>query len=482
MGLLLYCEQLQPTDAATQQSLGYMYQGLQQPEKALAHYRRAYESDPTMYWSNYATLLFQSGETETTIRTLEETARLLPKETDVLEALQTVYTSAGDIKKALRTADKIEATEGINAYNTMARYRLHLAAGQPAKAIQAIERYLKENPEDARFRVFRGDFYMAAGKEEEALNIYYEEQKAHPENPYVWLSLADYSERKGDGQRASEYIEKAVLADGWGLQEKLHHLLQNEERIERRAGSTERILLRLKEEYPLEEDTYQALVRLYLNRGDNTNAKAILHDMTSLNPDNEGTWKTLMQVLQSDTTSTDEEFTEVIENAYKHFPDEPQWNYWMARVLLPRNGEEGLDSTLTFLKQAVKKGGRTRYHIGMWTLIGDIYSMQGADKDSLYAAYDEALKIDPTNAYVLNNYAYTLATSGGDLRKAEKMSQKTIEEAPDNPTYLDTYAWILHLQGQDMLAEFYIRKALENLQNEEGEEVIREHYNTIIKR
>ena len=83
-----------------------------------------------------------------------------------------------------------------------------------------------------------------------------------------------------------------------------------------------------------------------------------------------------------------------------------------------------------------------------------------APAKDLYQVYEKVLRIDPRNLTVLNNYAYLLATQGGDLRKAEQMSQITIREEPDNSVYLDTYGWILHLQGQDQLALFYLNKAL----------------------
>ena len=85
----------------------------------------------------------------------------------------------------------------------------------------------------------------------------------------------------------------------------------------------------------------------------------------------------------------------------------------------------------------------------------------------LYAIYERILEINPYNLMVLNNYAYHLATHGGDLTKAEKMSAITIREQPSNPTFLDTYGWILHLQGQDQLALFYLNKALWNIGDDE---------------
>jgi len=80
---------------------------------------------------------------------------------------------------------------------------------------------------------------------------------------------------------------------------------------------------------------------------------------------------------------------------------------------------------------------------------------------------------------VLNNYAYHLATHGGDLTKAEQMSAVTIREQPNNPVYLDTYGWILHLKGQDELAKFYLNKALWNAQKTGNKEEIEKHLEAI---
>lgn len=97
----------------------------------------------------------------------------------------------------------------------------------------------------------------------------------------------------------------------------------------------------------------------------------------------------------------------------------------------------------------------------------------------LYAAYEQVLAIQPGNLAILNNYAYLLATHKGDLQKAERMSQITIRESPDNPVYLDTYGWILHLKGQDDLAKFYLNRALVNATNEATEKEIKKHLNAI---
>jgi len=101
----------------------------------------------------------------------------------------------------------------------------------------------------------------------------------------------------------------------------------------------------------------------------------------------------------------------------------------------------------------------------------DMLSRMGAKPKELYAQYERVLEIAPYDLSVLNNYAYLLATHGGDLKKAERMSLLTIQKEPNNPVYLDTYGWILHLQGQEQLAMFYLSRALQYATDETQNEI-----------
>ena len=101
----------------------------------------------------------------------------------------------------------------------------------------------------------------------------------------------------------------------------------------------------------------------------------------------------------------------------------------------------------------------------------DILERHNMSLEERYKTYEQILSYTSGNMAVLNNYAWLLATHGGDLRKAEMMSMKTIQEEPNNPVFLDTYAWILHLQGKDDLAQFYLQKALWNATPETKSEI-----------
>jgi len=93
---------------------------------------------------------------------------------------------------------------------------------------------------------------------------------------------------------------------------------------------------------------------------------------------------------------------------------------------------------------------------------------QASDKLTLIrkecAAYDSALVYNPDNGEALNNFAYHLATADSateaDLIRAERMAARAVKLDPSATHILDTYAWVLHLRGDNATARIYINKLI----------------------
>jgi Tfp pilus assembly protein PilF len=77
-------------------------------------------------------------------------------------------------------------------------------------------------------------------------------------------------------------------------------------------------------------------------------------------------------------------------------------------------------------------------------------------------SYEEALKINPNDTYVLNNYAYYLSLRNVKLERAEEMSKKSNELERDNASYNDTYGWILYAMGKYVDAKLWLERAVAN--------------------
>ena len=95
-----------------------------------------------------------------------------------------------------------------------------------------------------------------------------------------------------------------------------------------------------------------------------------------------------------------------------------------------------------------------------------------------FKLFDKAVDLDKENHIALNNYAYYLSLNGQNLDKAERMSGRVIEQFPNNPTYLDTHAWVLFKKGEFSLAKFYMESALNNGGGDNA--TLLEHYGDIL--
>jgi tetratricopeptide (TPR) repeat protein len=92
-------------------------------------------------------------------------------------------------------------------------------------------------------------------------------------------------------------------------------------------------------------------------------------------------------------------------------------------------------------------------------MLGDAYNATKAFEKS-DKAFDEALTLNPGNNSALNNYSYYLALRKTNLEKAEKMSLQLTKNSPDNPTFLDTYAWVLYTREKYKEARKVIERAI----------------------
>ncbi|MDE7155066.1 MAG: tetratricopeptide repeat protein, partial [Muribaculaceae bacterium] len=92
--------------------------------------------------------------------------------------------------------------------------------------------------------------------------------------------------------------------------------------------------------------------------------------------------------------------------------------------------------------------------------IGDAFYKENKI-DSAFIYYEKSLTYNPDNLLALNNCAYYLACQDRDLDRAEEMCAQVIANDPDNPTSLDTYAWVFFKKHEYKTALDFIVRALE---------------------
>ncbi len=80
--------------------------------------------------------------------------------------------------------------------------------------------------------------------------------------------------------------------------------------------------------------------------------------------------------------------------------------------------------------------------------------------------YERILFFDPANPVAANNLAYILAEHGQRLFYAEELAERALMADSTNPSYLDTYGWVLYKMGRYDEALPYLKRAVELLTRE----------------
>ena len=443
--MLELCHQIDPTAPTVCSLLGSYQQSIYGKDKALPLLRQAYEGSPHDYWYNYALAAYDAGQRGTTMNVLEQMEKREPDNIDILELNERILLHEHKYKQALAIRDKVDKLTGEpTVQSVVARYEIYREMGEETKSIQVLDNYLERNPNDGRMRAMRSDWEL---------------NKAQLAN---------------DTAKGQELLQQQLQSADVSLGNKIKLLQRHSQWLGYTADIQKRWLLDLRDQYPYEQAIYQALMDHEQEQGHISSALEVGRTLLTMNPTDNKLREKIADLMRDDETVSLEEVGRFIDESYSILPDDPKWGYFKALRCWQHNDD---DSTIIVLEHAIEHAEEPMVRLQLLVLYGDVLGHR-QEYDKACKAYDEVLQLAPDYLSVLNNYAWTLAISGGDLKKAEKMSQRTIQKEARNATYLDTYAWILHLQGQDTLALFYIKKALENADST-ADETIYQHLEII---
>ncbi len=104
--------------------------------------------------------------------------------------------------------------------------------------------------------------------------------------------------------------------------------------------------------------------------------------------------------------------------------------------------------------------GQPRDNEMVWFLLGAIYERQKFF-DRAEVEFKKVLVVNPRNAPVLNYYGYMLGDLGQRLDEAQSLVERALKEEPYSGAYLDSLGWIYFKQNKFAEAEATLRKALQ---------------------
>ena len=475
------CLSIDSLDAGIQSETGILYAALGFNNEAVKCFEKAIKFDPGNWWYNVQ-LISMYADLKNWKRSIEITKELqkyFPDKEQVYSMLASFYKETKEYDKAILAFEKLENLQGVDQATSIEKYNLYILLKKENKANAEIDKLVNKYPTESRYKVVRGDIFMQQKMPEKAFEIYQQVLNDDPQNAFVYVSLSEYYKSANQPEKALESIVSALKSEQLDVDTKVAVLGQYVQKLVQDSTKfveTESLFKLLVDRYPLEEQVhgYYAVFLQYQKR----NAEAIseLETMININPKNQQTWMQLIQIYIVDKNFN--QIMTVTGRAIENLPKLPVWYFYRGIAQFQLADYNG---ALVSYKSGLPLIAAEQVDLksDFYAQIADVY-FKMEKKDSAFVNYELSLTANPKNIMVMNNYAYYLSLEKLELKKAERMSAKTVELEPKNSTYLDTYAWILYQEANYSLAKFYIESAIDNLKKNEEPGVILEHYGDIL--
>jgi len=329
---------------------------------------------------------------------------------------------------------------------------LYKSTGNMAPLIPVFDQLIRLSPDQKNYYFDKANALNIWGKKAEALAVYAELEKKFGAS----ASLARARARVEAEQQPADSIAIATL-----------YISQ------KNFGAAEELLKSIAKTHGDDPLFFALSADLYYEKG---NLPAALNDYKKaikLNSQLYAVWEKILniQILLG-------QYRQMIamgDDALSVYPNQAILYYYMAFALHRENQNT---IALGHIKTALSLDGDNRelqaliFALQAEILI-DEHKPEAAD-----VAFDKAVKLDPKNYQIMNNYAYYLALRDENLNKALALIDVAATAMPNDGSIADTYALILFKVGKYGMARTWIEKALEN--NDAENSVYFEHYGDIL--
>ena len=474
--LLKHCVHIRPEAPEAYFFLAQYYMSLKQNDKAIECFKKAADLEPdnSTYLETLAKAYVTNDNDSLAIGTLE---KIVEKETgriDILEMLMQLYQKRADYDNTIKTLDRLETLEGKNERLTYAKSEIYSLTGDKKAAINEMKKLADQYPNDLNYRGMYGDALLMNGREKEAFDIYTGILKAEPDNYRAQLSMRAYYKQKDMAADADSMTMQLLLNKNTGDDARVYIMRQEIAESENGGGDSTKIL-RLFDRMMAQPQASTDIAILYatymsLKKMPQEKIEAVLEKVLAQTPDNAAA--RLQLVAYAWQRDDLDRVIELCKAARQYNPDEMAFYYYEGMAHFRKDDN---DSALNAFQNGISIIGEHSdpdIVSDFYAVMGDLLYEKGRAAEA-YAAYDSCLQWKDDNIGCLNNYAYYLSVNGDSLDKAEKMSYRTVKAEPKNATYLDTYAWILFMQGRYAEAKIYIDQAVQN--DSDSSAVILEH-------
>lgn len=473
------------------------------PERAVTLARRACELDSANKWYRrfFGQALLYAERYDDALGVYRTLTVSDPKDPDNYRLLAALYEQAEQPFSAIATIDSAELRFGRIPLLAAMKRRLLIETRQYDKALEEAEAIVEATPYEARHHAVLAEIYGSMGKDSLARAAYARALEIDSTDIPTLVSLSDFYNSRHDFGAQLGVTQQLFRLDAVPLETKILRFEQYtaDMRFYRQYFiQINDLASTLAIRYPHDKRVVELYATHLIASGDLQQALALYKIHTEDTPPDADYFKNVIDIesyLQRPDSAA-----RYIDRALVLFPGMPEFQISKGHVM---SYNKQYDKALTAYKRSLRHADTDSLRGMIWGYVGDVWHQKAEAEEPApgdrfpavlgvlgkkaivrkamkmcYKAYDKSLRYFPDNASVLNNYAYFLAEEGRDLEKALVMATRATALSKNNPTFMDTNAWVLYRLGRPEEAKQIMQQAIA-LDRQENSELLL-HYGDIL--
>jgi tetratricopeptide (TPR) repeat protein len=469
--------QMNPQDGAGHYMLANAFIKLDKADDAVTASKKAHDLDKNniYYAQQLAELYAKKRKYPEAAQIYEMLVAKAPENIQYGIELAAIYVFSDQFDKAIATYDLLERSMGVTEEITHQKQQLYLRQNNLEKALAESRKLIAAEPGEVSYRVEMAEMLIANDRITEAVTPLEEAIRINPDEAQAHVLLADIYRRNGDVEKCNQELKLVFANPNLDAEPKIRVLSGYVSMLKTETELNDALLLaqQLIDTHPKASKAFVMNAVLLMRNGKKAEARDSYARAAALDGSAYEIWEAVLQ-LDGELNQIDSMLVHS-EKALEFFPNQGMLWYsnGMAK-LMKKDYKQAISSFEESLRLVTDKPDLIPF---IQAQMGDAYNGIG-DNVKSDENYELALKQNPDNDHVLNNYSYFLSLRKEKLDLALKMSERLVQRHKDNPTYLDTHAWVLYIMKDYKRAKMFLEKAMSNSSAVSG--TIVEHYGDVL--
>jgi tetratricopeptide (TPR) repeat protein len=384
------------------------------------------------------------------------------------------YEYLGNLNLSLDYLKSIEDKYGESKDLILEKSRILTKNKDYDSALKELLKVLAIDNEDVTVLGLMAELYREIGKIDSAWVYYKRIYPKYASDPFVTISFAEFLLNIGSYDKGKEILISLIYNDtiNSDVRDGLFFSLYNEEkRYILYKPLLDTLLSAYHEVSNNNLRSLSIISDLYFKTEKYFKASTLLKEIIDLDKNNYAAYEQIIYCFNSlHFTDSVLKYAGV---SLVQFPLRPlAYLYYGSACFEKKDYVNGCN----ILEKGLKYSDNESLLLDFYNLLGEGYNkLNNFTKSDEY--FEKALR-NSDNSIIRNNYAYYLSIRKEKLDIALEMSKYTLMRDAKNPIFLDTYGWIFYQLGNLQKAKSYIKKALKNGGNRNGE--IWLHYGDVL--